>query len=161
MTCLVSGPSRPMTRIGVSNPPATENPPVWLTLFARSASSTSWREAPYSASFTGSTSTWYCFRPPPMAMTWAMPLVFSNRGRTAQSASVRRASCRCASDGNTISRDCPAIVARAVCAPSAAVGSHAGTATGTASHVEKSRRSPAFHTNRVGSVPAAPVTRSA
>ncbi len=40
-TCSGAGPSRPITRIGVSVPPSTEYPPVWFTLFARSAASTS------------------------------------------------------------------------------------------------------------------------
>ena len=55
-----------MTRIGRSNPPATENPPVALTLLSFERRLDLCRVTPYSCRAVGSTSTWYCLRSPPI-----------------------------------------------------------------------------------------------
>ena len=60
-----------------------------LELLACTAASTSARLMPYFKSSDGSTSTWNCFRPPPIVTTCATPGIVSSRCRTTQSASVR------------------------------------------------------------------------
>ncbi len=60
-----------------------------LELLACTAASTSWSVRPYFRSSSGSTSTWNCFRPPPIVTTCATPGIVSSRCRTTQSASVR------------------------------------------------------------------------
>ena len=154
------GPSRPITRIGFSSPPSSANPPVKFTLFARSAASTSWSVTLYFWSAGGSTSTWYCLRPPPIMITCATPDTFSRRGRTTQSARVRSASARLASDGNTKSRDCPPTVARTRRSPSGVGSSHRAPATATGSHAAGLFRSVTFQANRSGG-PSGFGTRSA
>ena len=100
-TCSGRGPSRPITRIGFSIPPASAKPPLVLTLL-------SWRagldllkrhavleqrgrdrRAPGTASGRR-----------PSVITWATPGILSSRGRTTQSASVRRARSRFDFDGS-------------------------------------------------------------
>ena len=157
-----------MTRIGFSIPPRSANPPVKFTLFALSAASTSrsvtslcsWRAV-------GSTSTWYCLRPPPIVMTWATPDAFNRRGLTTQSARVRSDSARFASDGNTRSRTRPSITARTRWSPAAgpsalptgpavstaATASHFDSPTGTGSHAAGFHRSVTFQANSAGGPP--------
>ena len=133
-------------------------PAARVDVVRRRAASTSVSDSPKSCSAKGSTSTWYCLRPPPTVRTWATPGIFCNRGRTTQSASVRSdelpLELRREDEG-----DRPAID-RAHGPTRRPVGSDSSDATGTGPHDFGSRRSATLQTaNRGG--PLVLRTRSA